>query len=678
MMTKKGVMIEMKKIYVVNKTHLDIGFTDLAENVLHKYCHEYIQNAITLAEDLRKEGKNFVWTTGSFIIEYYFKNMDEEACQKLDDAIKKGYIRWHAIPCTFHSEAMTSQTLHYIISISKKLDARYGYTTTSAKMTDVPGHTIGIVDELYRQGVKFLHIGVNGSSSIPEVPDTFLWKHGESEIIVSYSDDYGGVIGVDCMDNKLAFMHTHDNSGPGTKEKINAYLSKMANEYPDYELEMTSMDQFANELWEVRDQLPVITEEIGDTWIHGTMSDPKIIRDYRILTNYMNDHQIENDDANFYAMLVPEHTWGMDIKRYFSDYMNYEKKDFQRARSVDQITDADLTYAYGIVKDATVGEMKFTYNEWTDRSYKFYESSWKEQRKNIDRAIACLEPEDQLNIKKLIEVPYHIFENQGIECGLEELISINGYQVMFASDGSITHLEKDGILYFDQDNKLGVLSYTIAGQNDYDNLRYNYLRELQHNWWAIDFLKPGMEIQKRIQLHEHFTPHVIKLVKENDSIIATLKYSQRAVEEYGAPRVVKVKYQFGDKVEIALLLKDKDAIRYPEIYSFDMTPRLNSPYLTKIRKMDTVISPFAVVGHGNKLQHMIEELIYDGSDKKINIKPIDAPLLGIGTNNNLSYNNKYHPDNHKFTFTLLNTTWGTNFTMWYEEDIFARFELVLG
>lgn len=60
MMTKKGVMIAMKKIYVVNKTHLDIGFTDLAENVLHKYCHDYIQNAITLAEDLRKEGKDFV------------------------------------------------------------------------------------------------------------------------------------------------------------------------------------------------------------------------------------------------------------------------------------------------------------------------------------------------------------------------------------------------------------------------------------------------------------------------------------------------------------------------------------------------------------------------------------------------------------------------------------------
>ena len=677
-MTKKGVIIEMKKIYVVNKTHLDIGFTDLAKNVLHKYCHDYIQNAITLAEDLRKEGKHFVWTTGSFIIEYYFRNMDEEACKRLDDAIKKGYIRWHAIPCTFESEAMTPQTLHYIISISKKLDARYGYKTTSAKMTDVPGHTIGIVDELYRQGIKFLHIGVNGSSKIPEVPDTFLWKHGESEVVVSYSKDYGGVIEVDCMDNKLAFMHTHDNSGPGTKEKVNAFLVNMANEYPDYELEMSSMDPFANEIWEVRDQLPVITEEIGDTWIYGMMSDPKLIRDYRILTNYMFDNKIENDDANFYAMLVPEHTCGMDIKRYFCDYKNYEKKDFQRARSLDQITDQDLTYAYGIVKDATVGEMQYTYNEWTDRSYKFYESSWKEQRKYIDRAIACLEPEDQNNIKKLMEVPYHIFENQGMECGLEELISVNGYQIMFASDGSINHLEKDGILYFDENNKLGVLSYTIAGQNDYDNLRYNYLRDLQNNWWAIDFLKPGMEIQKRIQLNENFTPHVVKLVKENNSIIVTLKYSQRAVEEYGAPRIVKVKYEFGDKVEIALLLKDKDAIRYPEIYSFDITPRLNSPYLTKIRKIDTVISPFEVVGHGNKLQHMIEELIYDGSDKKINIKPIDTPLLGIGTNNNLSYNNQYHQENNKFTFTLLNTTWGTNFTMWYEEDIFARFELALG
>ena len=31
----------MKKVYVVSKTHLDLGFTDYAENIHRKYIDEY-------------------------------------------------------------------------------------------------------------------------------------------------------------------------------------------------------------------------------------------------------------------------------------------------------------------------------------------------------------------------------------------------------------------------------------------------------------------------------------------------------------------------------------------------------------------------------------------------------------------------------------------------------------
>ena len=33
---------KIKKVYVVYKTHLDVGFTDLAKNVLDKYVNDYI------------------------------------------------------------------------------------------------------------------------------------------------------------------------------------------------------------------------------------------------------------------------------------------------------------------------------------------------------------------------------------------------------------------------------------------------------------------------------------------------------------------------------------------------------------------------------------------------------------------------------------------------------------
>ena len=61
------------------------------------------------------------------------------------------------------------------IALSKSLDRRFAQTTTGAKMTDVPGHTRGLIRPLAAQGVKFLDIGVNGASTTAEVPPLFMW-----------------------------------------------------------------------------------------------------------------------------------------------------------------------------------------------------------------------------------------------------------------------------------------------------------------------------------------------------------------------------------------------------------------------------------------------------------------------------------------------------------------------
>ena len=40
----------MKKVFVVSKTHLDLGFTDYAENIRRKYIDTFIPEAIDLTE----------------------------------------------------------------------------------------------------------------------------------------------------------------------------------------------------------------------------------------------------------------------------------------------------------------------------------------------------------------------------------------------------------------------------------------------------------------------------------------------------------------------------------------------------------------------------------------------------------------------------------------------------
>ena len=60
------------------------------------------------------------------------------------------------------------------IRLSQSLDRRYGRTTTGAKMTDVPGHSRGLIGPLAENGVKFLDIGVNSASTPPAVPSLFV------------------------------------------------------------------------------------------------------------------------------------------------------------------------------------------------------------------------------------------------------------------------------------------------------------------------------------------------------------------------------------------------------------------------------------------------------------------------------------------------------------------------
>ena len=56
----------MKKVFVVSKTHLDLGFTDYAENIRRKYIEEFIPQAVRLANTVNR--KSFIWTTGSWIL----------------------------------------------------------------------------------------------------------------------------------------------------------------------------------------------------------------------------------------------------------------------------------------------------------------------------------------------------------------------------------------------------------------------------------------------------------------------------------------------------------------------------------------------------------------------------------------------------------------------------------
>ena len=81
---------QVKRVIVVCKTHLDIGFTDYAQAVLDDYTNTFIPGALALAEEVNTpERKRFVWTVGSYLPYYYLKHAAPEAREVFCRAVEK-------------------------------------------------------------------------------------------------------------------------------------------------------------------------------------------------------------------------------------------------------------------------------------------------------------------------------------------------------------------------------------------------------------------------------------------------------------------------------------------------------------------------------------------------------------------------------------------------------------
>ena len=167
------------RVDVVFKTHLDIGFTDLAGKVVQRYVQDYIPAALELARKTRGSAHRFIWTTGSWMVHHYLESAPAPGRRRMESAIAEGDFCWHALPFTTHAELMDAGLFLLGLEYSRVLDQRFGRKTIAAKMTDVPGHTCAAVPLLAKAGIRLLHIGVNPASAMPVAPPVFRWKSGD-------------------------------------------------------------------------------------------------------------------------------------------------------------------------------------------------------------------------------------------------------------------------------------------------------------------------------------------------------------------------------------------------------------------------------------------------------------------------------------------------------------------
>ncbi|MCR5753228.1 MAG: DUF5054 domain-containing protein [Acetatifactor sp.] len=679
---------KIKKVHVVFKTHLDIGFTDMGATVLERYRKEYIPHSIDLAFQMNTEkDKKFIWTVGSFLIDDFFKNCDKESCEKLREAIRRGDICWHGLACTTHTELLDEELFHFDLSISDRLDAQFGKKTIATKMTDVPGHTKAIVKMLAEHGKQYLHIGVNPSSMVPEVPTTFLWKSEGKEIVVQYSFQYGSPCYVEGMDEALEFAHTGDNLGPQSAEAIQEEMDRIQSMYPNATIVASTMDAYAESVWKIKDTLPVIEEEIGDTWIHGIASDPLKVARYRELVRLKNiwkesgkiqENSEEYKEFLLNLMMIAEHTWGLDYKKYLMDFDHWEKADFQEARKKDATTFEMLTNRNANMVGVLTSDIHKYRNDDFTGSYAFYESSHKEQMEYIFKAIRALpmqlQAEAEAAISKL-EKHEKKEESRARQLAPYEHVTIGSYEAAFGGNGEIVYLAKEGKEWITE-GQFGKLGYTTYNARDCVDNYYSYNRDFRSNqcWSEGDFSKPGLEFVEGLQ-HKEYEFAAMKILLEGEKVDIILRGNQKAAETYGCPRNAQISYTFGDKITCRVEFTDKDANRMPEAIWLDMKFDVENPYRWKMNKMGQYISPLDVARGGNRKQHCVEEMLYTGADGTISVKNIHAPLISVGGRWLYGEYRELPQVENGFSYCLFNNKWGTNFKMWCEDDCAFEFEI---
>ncbi|MCU1453543.1 MAG: hypothetical protein JWN46_1689, partial [Acidimicrobiales bacterium] len=279
----------LRTVHLVAKTHLDLGFTGLAAEVADQYLEDFFPRAMAVAAELRARGgpERLVWTTGSWPLWWALERRSGPARRRLEQAIAAGDLAWHALPLTTHTELMDAALVEAGLGISAELDRRFGRRTVAAKMTDVPGHTRALVPLLAAAGVTLLHLGVNPAWPVPDVPPVFRWRSPEgAEVVVVYqSGGYGGFRAVDGCADALAFAHTGDNLGPPSVEDVLAAHQRLRSTVPGAAVRASTLDAFASALSAsgAVAALPVVTAEIGDSWIFGAASDPQKVARYREL-----------------------------------------------------------------------------------------------------------------------------------------------------------------------------------------------------------------------------------------------------------------------------------------------------------------------------------------------------------------------------------------------------------
>ncbi|XP_046551245.1 uncharacterized protein LOC124260970 isoform X2 [Haliotis rubra] len=706
----------VERVHIIFMNHLDVGYNGISptvgfiNNVLNTYFQLYFPREVQLAQQLRHEGyeETFIYTTHPWLVSLYLDcpnltlNNITLACPSDKDvaafreAVLRGDITWHAGPMNMQPENMNQALFELSLNISLDVDAEFGIKRKFATLSqrDVPGMTAAVLPSLTKFNIMAVSVGVNPGTSPPAVPNPFIWKFLDSQVIGMWNK--GGYplnpgpnpanpqgmskencVIVDGFTDVLCFAFRSDNSGP--PQSVNEILSNyevVRGEFPGAKLMASTFDNFVEALQPIKSQLPVVEMEVGDTWIQGISSDPVKMARYWAFANKLQDcvrnGQCSGDDPRIkaavrYLIKPPEHTWGLPS---VGDNVNWTNIAFSQARS--------------------------------GKSYRNCENAWLEQRQFIDFAFSSLQDHPlALEVKREWEEqtpsrPDHTGYKQVVN--MTQVFTCNdGMKLQFREDGSLVELYDpyNQVRWASTENPMGQIQYVTYNETD-----FVYMASVYNYRGGAGYDKPNSTKNADPDSRQwNFLVDSLyeKMFDHSCDLIMKLRPADPAMYwKYGAPQEIWLHHvthgsdeqHLHGGIDVTVQWFDKPPTRLAESLSYSFRPTPQPQMDWYISKTGQMVAADSVVLNGSQYVHATDQGMYytvsDGSG--LGLLTSDVPLVYVGTKGHppspfpVPLNPITQQDITSMAFNFYNNIWNTNYILWYpyhkgDENFKGRFQV---
>ena len=342
---------QLKEVIIVYKTHFDIGYSDMARNVVHKYRTEMLDHTLDNIKKnaLNPKDRQFVWTIPGWPMkQILWEGQEPSRKAAIEKAIRSGNLVVHALPYTLHTETNELEDIVRGLGYSSSIARQYGLALPhDAKMTDVPSHTWSLATLLHHAGVDFFHIGCNQTMQKPDIPVLFWWEGPDgSRLLTMASQGYGTTPLPPDDWPYTAWIYinqTGDNVGPPAPETVQKNLDFYKEHMPGVKVKIGKLSDFSDVLLASKVDIPVVRGDMPDSWVHGPMCSPNAVALSRTTRPMIAAGEALQTMEKIWGVFLPdetetyrksyeqslmfgEHTWGYAAQHYrkmpYADWEN--------------------------------------------------------------------------------------------------------------------------------------------------------------------------------------------------------------------------------------------------------------------------------------------------------------------------------------------------------------------